>query len=71
MPQEPLLSWGPSMRRCYQVLEPYIREMQRPENAGPQYWPGFDWLFSQSDLSATEEPTQKSRPIQQAATARL
>ena len=50
VPQEPLMGWGPSIRRCYQVLEPYIREMQRPENAGPQYWAGFDWLYGQIDL---------------------
>src|SRR5438270_5619613 len=45
VPIEPMIvGWETSIRRCYQVLEPYIREMQRPENAGPQYWAGFDWL---------------------------
>jgi hypothetical protein len=71
VPQEPLLSWGPSIRRCYQVLEPYIREMQRPENAGPQYWAGFEWLYSQSDLSTAKRPINKSRATHQAATACL
>jgi hypothetical protein len=48
VPLEPLIvGWEPTLRRCYQVLEPYIREMQKPENAGPQYWAGFDWLYSQ------------------------
>lgn len=71
VPQEPLLGWGPSIRRCYQVLEPYIREMQKPENAGPQYWAGFDWLYGQSDLATDKAQIHKLRPPQQAATAYL
>jgi len=48
VPLEPLIiGWEPALRRCYQVLQPYVREMQKPENAGPQYWAGFDWLYSQ------------------------
>jgi hypothetical protein len=48
VPIEPLLEgWEPSIRRCYQVLGPYIREMQKPENAGPQYWASIDWLHDQ------------------------
>ena len=60
VPQEPLMGWGPSIRRCYQVLEPYIREMQRPENAGPQYWASFDWLYRQIDLTTNNGWIQKS-----------
>jgi len=56
VPIAPLIQgWEPSIRRCYQVLEPYIREMQKPENAGPQYWAGFDWLYSLVLTSANEE----------------
>lgn len=55
VPIEPLLEgWEPSIRRSYQVLEPYIREMQKPENAGPQYWAAFDWLYSQVQTTAKE-----------------
>ena len=43
VPLEPLIvGWEPSLRRCYQILEPFVREMQKPNNAGPQYWSGFD-----------------------------
>ena len=50
VPAEPLLEgWEPSLRRSYQILEPFLREMQKPENGGPQYWIGFDWLHSQLD----------------------
>lgn len=51
VPMEPMIvGWEMSVRRCHQVLEPYIREMQKPENGGPQYWAGFDWLYHQSEL---------------------
>src|SRR5262245_36172739 len=55
VPIEPLIAgWEPSIRRCYQVLEPYIQEMRKPENAGPQYWASFDWLHKQVGLKADE-----------------
>lgn len=61
VPIEPLIvGWETSIRRCYQILEPYIREMQKPENAGPQYWAGFDWLYGQSDLKAAKGPIGKA-----------
>jgi hypothetical protein len=51
MPIEPMIvGWEMGVRRCHQVLEPYIREMQKPENGGPQYWAGFDWLYLQMEL---------------------
>jgi hypothetical protein len=71
VPQEPLMGWGPSIRRCYQVLEPYIREMQKPENAGPQYWAGFDWLYGQIDLISAKGQIHKARPTHHPGTARL
>ncbi len=50
VPVNPLLEGlEPSLRRCFQILEPFLREMQKPENGGPQYWIGFDWLHSQLD----------------------
>lgn len=48
VPLEPFAdNWGPSIRKCYSILEPFIREMQKPENEGPQYWNDFPWLFQQ------------------------
>jgi hypothetical protein len=50
VPVEPILEgWEPTLRRCFKILEPFLREMQKPENGGPQYWIGFDWLHSQLD----------------------
>jgi len=50
VPIEPLLQgWEPSLRRSYQILEPFLQEMRKPENGGPQYWIEFDWLHSQLD----------------------
>ena len=61
MPLEPLImGWEPSIRRCYQVLEPYMREMQKPENAGPQYWAGFEWLYDQIDLMTVKGRIHKA-----------
>jgi len=55
VPLEPLIvGWEPSLRRCYQILEPFVREMQKPENAGPQYWAGFDWLHDRIVLANDE-----------------
>jgi hypothetical protein len=64
-----IVGWEMSIRRCYQVLEPYIREMQRPENAGPQYWAGFDWLYRQIDLTTPKGQIQKSSLSFQTGTA--
>jgi len=59
VPIEPLIvGWEPSLRRCYQILKPFIREMQKPENAGPQYWAGFDWLH---DEFVIEDATSRKR----------
>jgi len=62
VPLEPLITgWESSLTRCYQVLEPYVREMQKPENAGPQYWAGFDWLYSQIDVRREDGVANKRR----------
>ena len=71
VPQEPLMGWGPSIRRCYQVLKPYIQEMQRPENAGPQYWAGFDWLYSEIDLMTAKGRIHKPSLSHHLGTAHL
>jgi hypothetical protein len=63
VPIEPVLEgWEPALRRCYQILEPFLREKQKPENGGPQYWAGFDWLHSQLDRpKAVGRKAQKLR----------
>ena len=27
------------------ILTPFIREMQKPEKSGPEYWDDFEWLY--------------------------
>ncbi len=61
VPLEPLIvGWEPSLRRCYQILKPFVREMQKPENAGPQYWAGFDWLHDRIVLADAERKKLKT-----------
>jgi len=61
VPLTPLLeNMEPIVRQSYQTLEPFLREMQKPENGGPQYWIGFEWLYSQ--LDAPETVTRRSCP---------
>jgi len=70
MPVEPLImGWEPSIRRCYQVLEPYMREMQKPENGGPQYWAGFEWLYRQIDLMTAKGQLPKASLSHYSSTA--
>jgi len=38
-------NWGPSIRMCYEKLDLFIEDMQKPENAGPEYWNDFEWLY--------------------------
>jgi len=72
VPIEPLImGWEPSIRRSYEVLEPYIREMRKAENAGPQYWAGFDWLYSQIRPKKAGETILKTRHSLHSGTARL
>lgn len=48
VPIEPFTgNWGPSIKDCYEVLLPYIQEMQSPEKSGPEYWNDFGWLYQQ------------------------
>jgi hypothetical protein len=48
IPTKPFLeNWGTSILRSFEILVPYIREMQKPENAGSQYWSTFEWLYQQ------------------------
>ena len=61
VPLEPLIvGWEPSLRRCYQILKPFVREMQKPDNAGPEYWAGFDWLHDRVVLADAERKNLKT-----------
>jgi hypothetical protein len=70
VPVRPLLEgWAPNLRRCHEILEPFIREMQKPENGGPHYWMGFDWLRSQLDAEDRRAGKRRnSNPAQVATT---
>jgi len=54
-------NWGVSIRLCYQVTEPLIEEMQRPENCGPTYWDDFAWLYTQVPKATNTGTTPESR----------
>lgn len=41
-------NWGPSIQRCYKVLQPHIDDMQKPNKYGPKYWDGLKWLNDES-----------------------
>jgi len=63
VPTEPILEGlEPTIRDFYQILEPFIQEMRKPENGGPQYGTGFDWLYNRIDGAGdTERHTQNLR----------
>jgi len=70
VPVKPLLEgWAPALRRCHEVLEPFIREMQKAENGGPHYWKGFDWLRSQLDAQELQRPSRIHRVTRRYDTA--
>lgn len=47
------INWGPSIKHCYQVLEPFIAEMRSKPGADSRYWSNFDWLYAQVQSSET------------------
>lgn len=52
VPVDPVLgSWGPSIRKCHQILQPFISAMQ--DKHGAMYWDDFDWIFKKA-LEAQE-----------------
>ena len=60
VPREPIIeSWGGSLRMTYEILEPFIRDMQRSEKIGAEYWIDFEWVYQQT-LEA--EAKKKTRP---------
>ena len=51
--REPIIAnWGLSICDCYELLLPFIKDLQM--KASPQYWENFEWLYkkSQEDQNA-------------------
>jgi hypothetical protein len=38
-------NWGPSIKHCYEILEPFIHEHKSRDGADPSYWSNFKWLY--------------------------
>lgn len=38
-------NWGPSIKHCYEVLQPFVQEHRAKPGANPEYWANFDWLY--------------------------
>jgi len=41
-------NWGPSIRHCHQVLEPFIEESRNRPGGSPRYWSNFSWLCAEA-----------------------
>jgi hypothetical protein len=41
-------NWGPSIKHCYEVLEPFIQEHRKCPGADPKYWSNFKWLYDKA-----------------------
>jgi len=49
VPVDPVAeNWGPSIVACYEICEPHIANLQRPEESGPTYWDDFYWLYMEA-----------------------
>jgi hypothetical protein len=44
-------NWGPSVRHCHKVLEPYVAEHRSGTGGHLSYWSNFDWLCSEAKRS--------------------
>ena len=47
-PVELIANWGPSIKHCYEVLEPFIAEHRNRPGADPRYWSNFKWLYDKT-----------------------
>ena len=46
VPSEPFVTnWGGSIKACYEILEPHMIEMRKPELSGEEYWDNFRQLY--------------------------
>ena len=55
MPPDAFISnWGPSIKGCYEICQPHIAEMQKPENSGPHYWNDVKILYDEAVRQAAQ-----------------
>ena len=40
-------NWGPSIKHCYAILEPFIEELRARPGGHEKYWCNFRWLRDQ------------------------
>jgi hypothetical protein len=63
VPREPILeSWGASLRLTYEILEPLIRDMQRSETVGAEYWKDFEWVYQQALEVEARKQARRANP---------
>jgi hypothetical protein len=55
-------SWGSSLRLAYEILEPFIRDMQQAEMVGSAYWADFDWVYQQTLAAEARKQTRNAAP---------
>jgi hypothetical protein len=56
VPKEPIVdNWGPSIKKCFESVSPFLEEMQKAEHMGPTYYNDFRRLY--------EEVARRGLPI--------
>jgi hypothetical protein len=61
VPPEPIIeSWGFSLRATYEILEPFIRDMQQSGRVGRAYWGDLDWLYQQAVEAETRKQAREA-----------
>jgi hypothetical protein len=72
VPLEPIIeSWGFSLRLTYEILEPFIRDMQQSEKVGSAYWADFDWLYQQALDAEARKQLSNDAPMKRRGFAHL
>ena len=63
VPTGPIIeSWGPSLRLAYEILKPFIRDMQQAEKVGSAYWADIDWLYQRTLEAEAEKQSRLNAP---------
>ena len=63
VPIRPIIeNWGARLRLTYEILEPFIRDMQQSEKVGSLYWSDFDWLYQQALEAEAEKQLRLNAP---------
>jgi hypothetical protein len=61
VPPDPIIeSWGFSLRATYEILEPFIRDMQQSGKVGRAYWGDLDWLYQEAVEAETREQAREA-----------